>query len=741
MLRPWTVAGLILALPLSAIAAEAIPVSEPRPVTELFGATEEQSQLRAAIVDASWDLPYEVLVRIQGVDQTDRERIEENLEGLIDPQTASVRVPFLDLGLGSHGPDAIVERIYNSRDTSASEFGTGWSWSFGARITKSGSDLLLHDGFGGEVVFKATGEKSWAASMLGQQVELKSDGYFRTATGAAEAERYDKNGFLVVRMDAAGKKVAVQRDRKGLPLAIVAANGRKLAVKTDANGKIVSITDPAGRAATYAYKEGRLAKSVVAGLETAYAYDAEGMLTMVTFPDAASLVLRYNGSGWVNDIRMGERAVKASFTSNPASPAVHGASIQDGTETTRYQFDELGGRADIVHPDGAKEAIKADLARRSVSEVALGSEKSRYEYDALGRLTRVRGVDGTMAMTYGPRSVRTLEFALEDGTRTAALFDDAGNMVRIQGEGHTVEVRYENGLPVETRVNGTVARRSEYDATGDLTAIHDEKGRTLRIRYDAAGMVTALQRPDAALVEIAPQDGAFLPKIRVSRKLPAGVDRRNLAFPEMAFLYGDLASARPSKRAGLDSIPGVKFAGLGNLPLSAGVPVLAGCFEQLFLCQVGFSFKCLGVKLLNDLSPIGSPFDFDPKTGEYKFDPKNYIWNQVSEALEDAFKDAAADAGKMALKDIATSGSGWWRRAAQNTRNTIAFGKRVARVLKPLIKKLGLPLKLLMAVKTAYDCATEVSDNSMTLCNPDRVCAEPKPLDIPRTPAGQFLTP
>lgn len=737
--RTRVFAALLLSAPLPVLAAEMVKPApaDPTPFV-LEGATDEQSQMRGALLDASWDLPEEVMLRIQGVASSDKEAISENLSALIDPQTTAVHLPFVDLALGATGPDAIVERRYSSRSTVASDFGPGWAWSFGAKITKTGSDLVLQDGFGGEIAFSPIGEKTWAATMLGQQIELKSTGYLRTATGEGSAERYDRNGFLVDRLDASGRKVTVQRNDKGFALAIVASNGRKLTIKSDASGKIVSMADPAGRTAVYSYQDGRLAKTSIAGLETAYAYDAEGLLTMVTFPDASKLALRYNQGGAIEEIRLGDKVVKAAFTGDPATPAVHGASIRTGTDTTRFSFDEAQGRAEILHPDGAKETLAADLKLGSLATSSFGTQKSLYEHDALGRVTKVDGIDGTLSLTYGVRTVKQLQLALDGGAPIIVQFDDSGNAVRMQQDKQTVEVLWVNGQAVETKVNGRVARRSEYDANGDLTAVHDENGRTLRIRYDAAGMVTSLERPSHTLVEIAPQDGAFLPKIRLTRTLAKGTMRQVLDAPEMAFLYGDFASLRASKRAGLDLVGGEKFAGLGVVPVLGGVPILADCFGDLFLCQVGYSFKCLGIKLLADISPIGSPLDFDPKTGEVVVDPAGYIWEQYKDIL----KDASADLGKAILKDVSVNGGGIWKKAATKARQTLAISKGILRALKPLIKKLALPVKLLMAVKTAYECSTSVSDNSMTLCNPDRLCPDVtlNP-NVPKTQSGKWFKP
>lgn len=723
-MRRASLLGVLVLVPVSAIAAESIGVEQ------LFeGATKEQAQVRAALVDASWDLPEDVLNRIQGVDVTDAEWIEENLQNLVDPENANVRLPFVDLAVGSPGPEATVQRTYNSRYTAASELGAGWSWSFGTKITKLGNDLLLRDRDGSETVFTARGKGEWVSTVLGQRIATKNGGYLRTATNRAEAERFDRDGYLMERIDGDGRKLTVLRDRSGRPQTIVAANGRRLSVEVDNAGRIVEMADPAGRKAIYSYDgQGRLSKTSVNGLETAYAYDAEGQLSQVTFPAGNVLSIDYTPAGWAEELRMGNRAVRASFTTNDRAPNVHGASINVDGATTKYLFDENAGRAEITGEEGT-EVRTLDRKRGVVAGASRGADKSLYQHDELGRLVKMRATDGTLAYTYGPRAVKTMDVALDGGIRTHAEFDDAGNVTRMVEGNRTFEVKYAAGLPVEVRLNGAVLRRSEYAANGDLIAITDENGRTTRIGYDAAGWVTSLERVGAAKIEIAPQPASFLPKIRVTRNLPAGPKAEVLQAPEMQFLYGELSEAKPTKRASLDSIPGTKFAGIGMLP-AAGAPILAGCNENIFFCGTGYALKCFAVRGINDISPVGTPFEFDPKTGEYKYiGLKEWGLDQLKSLGIERTKDGGFAVAKHILKEGATKGSGFWRKAAARARQAWAIGKKLG-------KKLAAPIKIIMLIPTAYQCGKETSAADSPLCTPDRLCLEEMNPQIPRRTGG-----
>ena len=746
MLRTWILAVLVLALPIPAVAAEMLtppagPADDRSSVDDLFeGATPDQAQQRAALMSASWGLPEEVFARIQGAMPTDRENIESQLDQLVNPESANVRLPFLDLALGSYGPDAAVERTYNSQDRGASEFGRGWAWSFGSKLTQTGDSLTLREATGGEIVFEPAGERAWVSTTANEKIVLRSNGYLRTSTLEAEAERFSKDGWIVERIDANGHSLRVKRDRQGRPTAIVAANGRTLEIDMDRSGRIVSMTDPAGRKALYTYTDGRLTKTSIHGLETAYAYDADGALTLVTFPDASTLTVRYNQAGMVEEVRVGDIAVQAAFRVDPSQPGRHGAAIVTEDGTTRFQFDEKNGQARIAHADGAQEVRQADLSKGVVMRAAIGKTRTLYQRDDLGRIVQLRATDGIATFTYGPRALRAMNLATNEGDRLQTNYDEAGNLVRIAMENRIVDISYANGLPVEVKINGKTAVRNEYDRNGDLVALHDEKGGTIRIRYDAAGMVTALERVGAALVEIAPTAAAFVPNIRLSRKMPQGVRQDLLAQPEMAFLYGDLASARPSKRASLDTIPGVKFAGPAMLPAPA---ILAGCASNIFWCQSGYSVKCLGAEIANIAAIVGEPLKYNPETGEYEYDADGWLWNQIQNDLQEAAeKKAQQQLKKMARQE----GGGWFRRATRwvgkTARNTWAWTKRNSRMIGKIGFKVGKKFfklaEVIMLIPKAWECSTGVSDNAAKLCDTDRLCPEyaaPPPIRPAPVPA------
>ena len=657
-----------------------------------------QVRTRAALIDASWDVPLEVMERIPGAALTDEERLrEEGLASLVNPANANLTLPFVDLRLGSAGPEATVERTYNSLETLVAEFGRGWSWSYGVRLQQLGETVVVTESDGSTITF----EKSDAGffSSLGQELVKDGRGWLRTSKEAGEAERYDKRGFLLERTDSAGRKLTLKRDGEGRLLAIVAANGREIRVKSDARGRIVSMTDPAGRVATYEYAEDRLVASVVDGLVTSYAYDADHTISQVTYPTGANLQLRYNEGGWISEIQLGSDIVRASFTFSADTPALHGALIKEGagdsSESTRYSYDEDAGTAEVTFPDGSKVAKKFDTTCGCMTEAKQGDDAGRFAYDESGRMSEMAGDDSTIRFTYGPRAVRTMEIKANDPAKSAAMtFDDGGNLLRVDSNGRSIAFEYQSGLVTKVAEKGRVGQWITYTATGDVATVKNSEGDSVSFEYDASGMVTAIHRGNHTTLEFKRVTGSFVPKVRLTQRSKAGITAVELPPSEMQFLYGDAASAVPVKKASLDRIGGTKVAGLPGMPLG-GLSVF--CYgRDCARMRVG---ACLVPVLLNTLSPIGTPLSFNTVTGTWEIDLKEWATGRTEDELKDAIKEAAKAEVEKAKK------KGWFKRAVSKVAG-FAEGlvKKAAKVVLKVVKTLIKPIQVVLALKDAYDC-------------------------------------
>lgn len=657
----------ILLVSSTAFAAEA-----PKPtVADLFGgSTPQQANLRAAMSEVTFDLPQDTMMSLPGVAPSDADIASSMLEELVNPANANAWIPFFDLQVASPGPETAVRRIFNTRDPSKGEFGAGFSWSYGESLQKLGDSLIVHDPDGGMREFLAKGSGKWVHPQGGQTIVAKDDGWLRTAPGEGSAERYDKDGRLVEKIDAYGKKTTVKRDERGRIKSIVASNGRTLTFTTDANGRVLSVKDPAGTTMSYAYDgDGRMVSSTKAGLTTDYAYDADGQLVSVVYPLGEELHLDYNQAGWLVSAAIGQEKLTARYTADAQHSDLHGAEVTLDGETTKYEYDDANGSTRIVHSSGNVESRKVDPTCGCLGEAKLNDDPTHFVYDDQGRLLRVVNAAGSMAWEYGPRAPRRY-IAKGEGKTIVVGYDDAGSVMSVETEGMP-PISYDrvDGQVTGVRVAGALMRRMEYDAAGDLVSIGDANGSDrIGIQYDAAGNPIALLRNDFLKVDLETVTGKPVPKITVALKTKSGIKRSVLGPEEMAFLYGDTASAMPKKRASLDldGIPGTKVASLsdGIMYGEAITPEQAAAAGQavwdgvkwawnkwsnfiappgprpctawnLFSCEMSSYLACIIPSLTNTLIPFAPlvGFKFDTDTGEFKIEGS--IWEQIRSVIKD----------------------------------------------------------------------------------------------------------
>lgn len=668
------------------------------------GLTHAQVQTRAALIHATWDLPSEALDRIPGVPQTDAERLEAELPSLVNPANGNLMLPFDDLRLGANGPAAEIVRVYNTLDPNAGDFGAGWSWSFGMRLEAADGVMLLHDDDGGIMTFTASPDgKTFRETSVGQEIAARGDGgWMRTMIESGEADRFDRDGRLVERLNADGRSLKVQRDEKGRVKRIVASNGRTLSIETNGAGRIVSIKDEAGRVATYRYEDDRLAESDLDGLVTKYRYDESSRLVAVTFPRGEAMGIRYDEAlDKVSEVTIGSRKLTAAFGGDET---MHKADLTIDGEAAHFTYDESAGLAKVEYPDGSKEVRHFDTDCGCLTDVAQGDSTDHLAYDDHGRIERFDGPAGAVHYEYGAKALSKMEIRPGDPTGLVLTFDDAGNVLTMAGDGHQVEIAYENGLPTKVRRDGKITGSYLYDKQEDIVGVKDADGRVTKIEYDAAGMVTAIVREDHVRIEFARKSGSFVPEVRLSLRTTSGTRGAILDQDDMEWLYGDLATG-PVKKASLDSIPGAKYAALDGAPIAAlSAPVLGEAICIGRRCAAVLAARCLTALLLDTVSPIGSPLYFDETTGELKLDLKKWATDETVGELKDALKEAGKKKSEGFLRKV-------WNKAS-------SVVKKASKVVWKYAKKLVKPIKIVMALFDAIHCIKDANAiaNGITGC-------------------------
>jgi RHS repeat-associated protein len=247
---------------------------------------------------------------------------------------------------------------------------------------------------------------------------------------------------------------------------------------TNGKGRLTGMSDQSG-SFVYGYDEAgnliREDRSIEGRLyTTAYAYDAAGLLTGMTYPNGRSVAYELDAAGRVTRVTTtlgGTAAVVAENLSykpfGPLTEYTNGNGIQ-----VTSSFDEN------YRPTGITAGTAMDLAYTldAVGNVtaitdALDSTRSQsFGYDDLYRITSASGVYGTVGYTYD-----------QTGNRLTRMIDD-----------QTDTYQYLSGTGRLQAITGTNPGSFTFDAAGNMTAssgtsyVYNQNNRLIRAT-DAAG--------------------------------------------------------------------------------------------------------------------------------------------------------------------------------------------------------------------------------------------------------------
>ena len=235
----------------------------------------------------------------------------------------------------------------------------------------------------------------------------------------------------------------------------------------DVVNRLIAETFPGETCGTRRYDYdavGRLISRIdQSGITTRYAYDAAGRLRTRQYASGAADRFRYDAAGRLTAAESGRYGNAVQRRYDRAGQLSQEALVIDGiTLPIRYQYDELGRVAQLVHPDGIIDARRFD-ERGLLAGVSLaGRALSRREYDVAGRL-----------------------------------------VAHHLGNGLTETRKYVPGahLVANIQVPGVTDFSYQYDSNGRKTREIDgiDAAWTQAFAYDASGRLTQWSRPDRVL--------------------------------------------------------------------------------------------------------------------------------------------------------------------------------------------------------------------------------------------------
>ena len=342
---------------------------------------------------------------------------------------------------------------------------------------------------------------------------------------------YDAAGNLLTQTDAKGQATTYAYDALNRVTSIVFNDGSRQTYAYDqganAIGRLSQVTelDPAQtaiRTIAYAYDaRGRVTSETrtIAGVQyvTSYAYDGDGRLVGMTYPDGRSLVYALDGLGrivQIDTVKEGQGQTLVSGVAYQPFGGVKSYTFGNGQVSTRsYDQDgriasytllaqtfaigydaasRISFIADAVNPAIAN-TYGYDALDRLTSAVIPNNQYS-YAYDAVGNRTSKTVGSSTDTYAYASASNRITSITAQGGaTRSFVLdpngstTDDGVNQYAYDTRGRMVQSTGALGATTY-QVNALGQRVRKTNSSGDTVFHYDTKGRLI-METDPGGAV------------------------------------------------------------------------------------------------------------------------------------------------------------------------------------------------------------------------------------------------------------
>lgn len=342
----------------------------------------------------------------------------------------------------------------------------------------------------------------------------------RRDAGIETRYHYDTEQQLIGLTNALGDRYVFERDIRGDVIAETGWAGDRRELERDPAGQIAKLTRPSRSSATYTWnRTGKLEQVTYDdGTTERYAYRADGLLTHARNEtctiklerDPIGRVIReWQDEHWIESTwdRGGERiGMRSSFgTHIEIERDVMGrwAALRvDERWTATTTRNLLGNEIDRSIPGGARDRWNRDLlGRPSQHQVWNGRavvRDIRYTWNVDARLDRLLDALAGQSTEYEHDPLGRLAWAKRGDSAELRLPDAIGNLYR---SGERIDRQYgpDGRLLLAEEAEGTV--RYEYDADGLRVRMIEADGREWGYRWNRAGRMIAVERPDGKLVE------------------------------------------------------------------------------------------------------------------------------------------------------------------------------------------------------------------------------------------------
>ncbi len=311
----------------------------------------------------------------------------------------------------------------------------------------------------------------------------------------------DSHGALMALQHPGGSTETMERDARGLISAVTNRRGQRIEYGHDSLGRVVSKTRPGSSPVTFGYDSlGRMDRRGDASASFVATYDATDSVTRLTSPDGTAVAYSFDVVGRRASMTYPD-GYRITYESDSAGrlSRIAGAS---GGSIVSYQYDTAGRllREDKGNGTATTYAYGPLGRLTAITHLGVGGvllESFSYTYDAVGNVLSVTSSAGTATFEYD--SVDFLTRAVLPGGRTISVrYDAAGNRVQVSDGGVTTAYAHD----VQNRTTQAGPEAFSYDADGNLISRTGPAG-TASYNWDAEGQITGATHPSLGAVTYA----------------------------------------------------------------------------------------------------------------------------------------------------------------------------------------------------------------------------------------------
>jgi RHS repeat-associated protein len=302
--------------------------------------------------------------------------------------------------------------------------------------------------------------------------------------GSTAYER-DLHGNIMQITHPTGRRTQVRFDSLGLPIQASHGDARKVLHVRDLKGRLTRIRWPDGSEVGYAYDadDNLVSFRDEAGRITRYSYVGTGALSREERPDGTTVEYAYDALEqllWVRD----ERGPYWELQRDSTGRIV--AQIDPSGSLTRYEYDKAGNLGRLVRGDGRVVAFRYDLLDRLTGRDYGDGVFDQYEYDAAGNMVTATNEHSRVERKFDVAGNMVEE--IQGDIRVISEYDPLGRRTRRSSGAHGHRLSFEYGTrpePTSIRIDDSVNIRTEYRFDG--RPVVDSIDGTLRIERSYSG--------------------------------------------------------------------------------------------------------------------------------------------------------------------------------------------------------------------------------------------------------------